>query len=199
MTFFNRPLRPAYVLLAACLLLFLWETSRLASLEREVASALAELEPGKPNVAMPAFIRDYLGDPFGKAIGLSQRQLQLCQQVSARVPVYEATVAWRNDALGIGLAVLFFLGFQRYRSRLRLNDLQAAARRFLQRIALRMAPLIAEARRRVEQKRGGGATPVSVHDIVTCPNCAQKMRVPSGKGRLRVKCAGCGAQFECRT
>lgn len=209
MNLFKRPVRPAYLLLAACLLLFLWKTSQIAAVEREVASALAELEPGRPGVAMNAFIRDYLSDPFGKAMGLSQHQLQLCQQISARVPQYESAVAWRNDALGIGFATLLYLAFLRYRSRLRLDELRARGRAWLQRQAIRMAPLVEEARRRAEEKRAGGsgfgrrspgrAESVAVHDIVACPKCGQKLRVPSGKGTLRVRCSGCSTQFECRT
>ena len=195
------------MILAACLLLFVWQTRRIASLEREVASALSELEPGKPGVAMAAFIRDYLGDPFGKAIGLSQRQLQLCQQVSARVPAYESAVAWRNNAAVLGIGTLLFLAFQRYGGPQRLAQLRARMKAALQRWAIRMAPLVAEARRQAEERRrgaggrgtSGAARPVSVHDIVACPKCGQKLRVPSGKGVLRVKCSGCGTQFECRT
>lgn len=32
-----------------------------------------------------------------------------------------------------------------------------------------------------------------------CPNCKQRLRVPRGKGKVRVTCAKCGTQFEKRT
>lgn len=32
-----------------------------------------------------------------------------------------------------------------------------------------------------------------------CPNCKQRLRVPKGKGKIRVTCAKCGTQFEKRT
>jgi len=33
----------------------------------------------------------------------------------------------------------------------------------------------------------------------TCPQCSQKLRVPRGKGRLRVTCAKCRYKFEVRS
>ncbi|XHR30166.1 MAG: hypothetical protein ACFUZC_06320 [Chthoniobacteraceae bacterium] len=207
---FKRPIRPAYLILALCLLLFAWKTSQLTSMHRELESALHELQPGKP-LTLDLFIRDYLSDPFGKAIGLSQRQLQLAQQISARVPGYESATAWRGDALGIAFITVLYLLFMRFRSRLPLEHWRGAIRAWVQRLALRMAPLIAEARRRTEEQRRGrpsggfgqssrtGAASGTVYDVVACPSCGQKLRLPSGKGALRVKCSGCGAQFEART
>ena len=32
-----------------------------------------------------------------------------------------------------------------------------------------------------------------------CPNCSQRMRVPRGKGNLRVRCPKCHEKFEART
>jgi len=32
-----------------------------------------------------------------------------------------------------------------------------------------------------------------------CPSCSQRMRVPRGKGKLRVRCPKCRATFEART
>lgn len=32
-----------------------------------------------------------------------------------------------------------------------------------------------------------------------CPNCKQKLRVPRGKGKIRVTCSKCGTQFEKKT
>lgn len=32
-----------------------------------------------------------------------------------------------------------------------------------------------------------------------CPSCRQKLRVPRGKGKIRVTCSKCGTQFEKRT
>ena len=34
------------------------------------------------------------------------------------------------------------------------------------------------------------------HRYFRCPNCKQQMRVPRGKGRIRVTCRGCGITFE---
>lgn len=34
------------------------------------------------------------------------------------------------------------------------------------------------------------------HRYFRCPNCRQQMRVPRGKGRIRVTCRSCGASFE---
>lgn len=208
MSFFRKPIRPAFVILALCLLVAVWKTTQIASMEREVALALAELQPSQPALTISQFSREYLADPFGKAMGLSHRQLQLCQQLSARVPAYEAAGAWRNDAVFIAFVTLLYVLFQRYRARLPIDRWRAAGRGWFQRLALRMAPLIAEARRRAEEKRRGrasanGASSTAgsgtVYDIVACPTCGQKLRLPTGKGSLRVKCSGCRNIFECRT
>lgn len=41
---------------------------------------------------------------------------------------------------------------------------------------------------RLEQKRQ--------YKIFRCPSCGTKLRVPRGKGRLRINCRQCGASFE---
>ncbi len=38
-----------------------------------------------------------------------------------------------------------------------------------------------------------------VYKHLTCPQCAQKLRVPRGKGRLRVTCTRCGNRFETKS
>ena len=37
------------------------------------------------------------------------------------------------------------------------------------------------------------------HRYLKCPNCRQQLRVPRGKGRLRVTCRSCGTTFEAKT
>lgn len=37
------------------------------------------------------------------------------------------------------------------------------------------------------------------HEIVTCPSCSARLRVPSGKGKLRVTCRNCSRRFEVTT
>ncbi|NCB05936.1 MAG: hypothetical protein EOM69_10520, partial [Clostridia bacterium] len=37
------------------------------------------------------------------------------------------------------------------------------------------------------------------YKYLICPQCAQKLRVPRGKGRLRVTCTNCGNVFETRS
>jgi LSD1 subclass zinc finger protein len=208
MTFFKRSVRPAFIVLALCLLVFAWEWNQVASIRREVASSLAELQADQPPLTLDGFSRNYLSDPFGKAVGMSRRQLQLCQQLSARVPVYEAAVGWRNNALFLAIVTGLYLLFRRYRSRLPMDRWRLALRGFFQRLALRLAPVMAEARRRVAEKRQGrsaaataGSSPSggTVYDIVACPTCGQKLRLPTGKGALRVKCSGCHTVFDCRT
>lgn len=34
------------------------------------------------------------------------------------------------------------------------------------------------------------------HSYFKCPNCGQQLRVPKGKGTIRVTCRGCGASFQ---
>lgn len=37
------------------------------------------------------------------------------------------------------------------------------------------------------------------HKVLTCPSCGQRLRVPRGKGRLKVRCRRCGTSFEGRS
>ena len=193
MTFFKRKIPPVAIVLAACLILFLLKSHELRSLDREIAPALAELTPTQP-LGMNAFIRVYMADPFGKAIGLSERQLQICRRVSLLIPAYQSAAAWRNNALFIGLCTLLFLGLRRYTSNPAYRTYRNLAQAFLRRMAAKAEPFMTQAR-----QRAGMATPHAVHNIVACPHCPQKLRVPAGKGRIRVTCPGCGTTFECLT
>lgn len=37
------------------------------------------------------------------------------------------------------------------------------------------------------------------HKYMKCPQCKKRIRAPRGKGLIRIRCQGCGAQFETRT
>lgn len=37
------------------------------------------------------------------------------------------------------------------------------------------------------------------HRYLKCPNCGQQLRVPKGKGLLRVTCRSCGASFDAKS
>lgn len=37
------------------------------------------------------------------------------------------------------------------------------------------------------------------YKYIKCKNCGQELRVPKGKGKIKVKCPKCGEQFEERT
>ena len=188
MTFFNRKIQPGVIVLAACLALFLLKSRELGALDREIAPALTELTQGK-TLGMDGFLRDYMADPYGKAIGLSEHQLQLCRRVSLLIPAYRSASAWRGNALFIGLCTLIFLGLRRYTAN---PAYRYAAQAFLRRMAAKAEPFVSKAR-----QRAGMATPHAVHSIVACPRCAQKLRLPAGRGRIRVTCSACGTSFEC--
>ena len=40
---------------------------------------------------------------------------------------------------------------------------------------------------------------IKQYKYFTCPQCAQRLRVPRGKGKLRVTCTHCGNVFETRS
>ena len=198
-----RSFRPVHVVLALCLIVFLWSSNELASIGREIAPAIAELKAANAGAArgtgMDYFIREYMSAPFGKAIGMSERQLQLCHHVFTLLPAYQSALAWRNNALFIGLGTLLFLGLKRYVSpggrRVYFQDLRNSALLFLRRLSSSAAPFVSQMQQRAAQKRAG-ATSHSVNNIVSCPECHQQLRIPAGKGRIRVTCSACGARFE---
>ncbi len=37
------------------------------------------------------------------------------------------------------------------------------------------------------------------HKYLKCPDCKQRMRVPRGKGKIRVKCPKCGKRFDIKS
>jgi len=197
--------RPVHIVLVLCLLVFLWNSNELTSIEREAAPVVAELMSTNPSSVhggrpgMDFFIHEYTNAPFAKAIGLTERQLQLCHRLFTMIPAYQSALTWRNRALFIGFTTLLFLGWKRYAlpggRGLSFADLRNAAMRYFRRFATVASPLVAEMQRRAAQK-SAGPTPRAVHNIVACPQCRQQLRIPAGKGRIRVTCTACGTQFE---
>lgn len=47
--------------------------------------------------------------------------------------------------------------------------------------------------------RKGRAAQSKEYRFYKCPSCGQQVRVPRGKGRIRIKCPKCGEQFEKKT
>lgn len=179
------------IVLGACLILFILKTYELRAIDREAAPALTELSRGGLR-GIRAFQREYMADPYGKAAGLSGRELELCRNVSLLIPAYESAARWRSDALFFGICALAFIGIRK----LTANPLyRTAVQACLRRMAAKAEPMMARARERA----AGMAEPHAVHSIVTCPKCSRSLRLPSGKGRVRVTCPGCGASFESLT
>lgn len=200
--FLSRALRPPYVVLMTCLLLFLSTTAEISSLERQAAPMIAELKgTTTKGYGIDSFAHEYLADPFGKAIGLSEHQLQLCREIASFVPAYQANLRWRKLALWAGILTLLFLAYKKPGSRL--AAIVAELRRKLNMAAIQQIVREAksQAARRFPQAQRK-ATPMKgavVSNIVRCPSCNQELRVPSGKGRIRITCAGCGHKFETTT
>jgi hypothetical protein len=204
--FFSSPLlrgvRPVHVVLATCFIIFLLATSRISFWEHQAAPALAELRGGSAvGYGISAFEREYMADPYGKAVGMSERQLQLCSQVYATIPGYESGVSWRNTSVYVALIALGYLAYQRYASRVKAAFREA--RRKAQQAAMEaMMQKMGGAAAEQFKRAGGGAakdSPVReavVSNIVTCPSCNKELRVPSGKGRIRITCSSCGNKFE---
>ena len=49
------------------------------------------------------------------------------------------------------------------------------------------------------QNPGQAAKELCTYKHVTCPSCGQKVRVPRGKGKLRVTCPKCHEKFEVKS
>lgn len=49
--------------------------------------------------------------------------------------------------------------------------------------------------RGVAQRAAVRAKYRSSHRVLSCPQCGQSLRVPKGKGKLRVSCPKCGSSF----
>jgi len=198
----KRKLKPVYVILATCLIIFLSATSGITQMERQVAPAIAELKgSAHEGYGIAAFRREYLADPYGKAIGLSERQLQLCSQISTIVPAYESTSRWKNTALLGAVMALLFLIWQRWgvkaaqiaqdlKRKLNLAATQLIWRRLIATASERLAKM---------QKGSRPMKEAVVRSIVACPSCRQELRVPVGKGRIRITCSACGNKFETTT
>ncbi len=56
---------------------------------------------------------------------------------------------------------------------------------------------------RAPRAKSGGKNPtwdeLKQYKYLICPQCAQRLRVPRGKGRIRVTCTNCGNVFETRS
>lgn len=62
--------------------------------------------------------------------------------------------------------------------------------------------LVAPLRRRlgrVARDPAAAAREARDYRHLACPSCGQRVRVPRGKGRVRVRCPRCGTSFESRT
>jgi len=200
--FLKQALQPPYVALMTCVLLFLSATAEMARMERQVAPTIAELKGFVPKeYGIVSFKHEYLTDPFGKAIGLSERQLQLCREIASYVPGYESSLGWRNATLLAGGLTLLFLAYKRQGSKLAIlitelrRRLNAAA---LQVILRKLKEFVAE-RFPGRQQKAAPMKNAMVNNIIPCPSCHQELRVPSGKGRIRVTCSACGHRFETTT
>ena len=202
----NGGVRPHHVVLVTCLLIFLFADSRMTFWEHQAAPALTELHAGNPTAPLTggikSFNREYLSDPFGRAIGLSERQLELCRHLSMIGRAYESAAMWRDTALATALIALILLARQKWGARLtfvlrelgrnlRLRISQSILRRVMAQTGQRFSNM----QQAVRQKRAPVKQAV-VHNIVACPACPQKLRVPAGKSRIRVTCSGCGHRFE---
>ena len=57
--------------------------------------------------------------------------------------------------------------------------------------------------RRTFRTKSAGKNPtgseLKQYKYLICPQCAQRLRVPRGKGRIRVTCTNCGNVFETRS
>lgn len=64
--------------------------------------------------------------------------------------------------------------------------------------------LIAPLRRLGREAQAQGSVRDAAREMRTyrhlsCPSCGQRVRVPRGKGRIRVRCPSCGASFETKS
>ncbi|MCR5808155.1 MAG: zinc ribbon domain-containing protein [Clostridiales bacterium] len=62
---------------------------------------------------------------------------------------------------------------------------------FMQRIGLPVSKKYGELRTRAKQRK--------THRFFRCPGCGKTLRVPRGKGRIRITCPHCGKSFEKNT
>ena len=202
-TYCSRPL----VILAICLIVFLFKSSELASLERLVAPALAELDSsGRPPVrGLDGFIHEYMANPFGIARELTDRQLQVCRQISVMIPAYESASFWRGASLRVAMIVVIFSAWRWWgRNAWRFGNegrrpgfagYRDAARTMWRRASAQAGDYMAKAQRNIHSKRASEKAAV-VSNIIACPECGRKLRVPAGKGRIRITCGGCNHRFE---
>jgi len=197
--FLRNALQPTNVVLIACLILFLSTTAEINRLERQVNPAIVELKGFAGGYGIDSFIHEYLADPFGKAIGLSEHQLQLCRQISDVVPAYESSLRWRNNVLLTGILTLVFIAYKRNETRVVRFVGDFKRRMNLAMIQLIMRRWMSSASERVSKMQHKPIKKAVISNIVPCPSCHQELRVPSGKGRILITCSACGNKFETTT
>ena len=55
---------------------------------------------------------------------------------------------------------------------------------------------VREAERKAEEERKARRKEEEkTHAFFKCPQCGKELRVPRGKGKIRIKCPNCGEQF----
>ena len=104
----------------------------------------------------------------------------------ALIIVYLFVPAWWLSVLALALIVF---GWWRMLSR----DVAARAReneRFMSRLGP-LRPWVSSPTGTLRERRS--------HKVLACPQCGQRLRVPRGKGKVRVRCRRCGTTFEGRS
>lgn len=106
----------------------------------------------------------------------------------ALITLFISFFVWKTALLGVAVAFLIYSYFRvfsknltkRYQENLAYKKLRNKATAPFKRMWLR-----------VKEWRAYHTT----HHIYTCPNCRQIVRVPKGKGKIKVTCPKCRKQF----
>ena len=78
-----------------------------------------------------------------------------------------------------------------YRAKDGLRSVPGSVRNFASRTASRF--------RRRDRSASGTKASEMHYRVLRCPSCRQKLRVPKGKGKIRVTCTHCGNRFEAKS
>lgn len=88
---------------------------------------------------------------------------------------------------------------RRYQENLRFLTLVTGVQTFFRNLFKKRSPSTPRVKHAKKQHKNPTWSEIRQFKYFICPQCTQRLRVPRGKGRLRVTCTRCGNKFEVKS